>query len=157
MGESAQASDMRAARVALPGALAERRLAIGVALVTAAAGAFLFHQLMAWPPHEDETLALFVGRHPLDELFQLVLEERGGAPLHFLLAWCVVHAGLGLEALRALSALFALGSLPLIALLGIRLAGRRPALIATALAAAMTPATQIASLPSRSRKYGCQA
>jgi hypothetical protein len=136
MGESAQASDMRAARVALPRVVAERWLGLGVALVTAATGAFLLHQLMAWPPHEDETLALFVGRHPLDELFQLVLEERGGAPLHFLLAWCVVHAGFGLEALRTLSALFALGSLPLVALLGVRLAGRRPALVATALTAA---------------------
>jgi hypothetical protein len=136
MGESAQASDMRTARVTLPRVLAERWLELGVAAVTAVAGAFLVHQLMAWPPHEDETLALFVGRHPLDELFQLVLEERGGAPLHFLLAWCVVHAGFGLEALRTLSALFALGSLPLVALLGVRLAGRLPALVATALAAA---------------------
>src|ERR671915_1661040 len=136
MGESAQASEMRETRVVLPGALAERWFGLGVALVIAAAGSFLLHQLMAWQPHEDETLALFVGRHPLDELFQIVLEERGGAPLHFLLAWCVVHAGFGLEALRALSALFALGSLPLIALLGARLAGRRPALVATALAAA---------------------
>ena len=136
MGESAQTSDLSRPRLALPAALAERWFAVGVSAVTAAAAAFLFHQLMAWPPHEDETLALFVGRHPLDELFGIVLEERGGAPLHFLLAWCVVHAGFGLEALRALSALFALGSLPLVALLGVRLADRRPALVATALAAA---------------------
>ena len=136
MAESAHASDMRRARLAVPAGLAARWFGLAVGLVTVVAAAFLFHQLMAWPPHEDETLALFVGRHPLGELFGIVLEERGGAPLHFLLAWGVVQAGLGLEALRALSALFALGSLPLIALLGERLAGRRPALVATALAAA---------------------
>src|SRR4026207_1679069 len=50
----------------------------GVALRTAAAGAFLFHQLLAWPPHEDETLPLFVGRHPLHQMFHGVAEARGG-------------------------------------------------------------------------------
>ena len=74
---------------------------LGVAAITLAAAGFLFHQLLAWPPHEDETLPLFIGRHPLDQMFQVVLEERGGAPLHFLLAWTVAHLGLGLEGLRA--------------------------------------------------------
>ena len=69
-----------------------------------AAAAFLFHQLLAWPPHEDEALPLFIGRHPLDQMFQVVLEERGGAPLHFLLAWAVAHLELGLGGLRAVSA-----------------------------------------------------
>jgi hypothetical protein len=108
---------------------------LAVAAIAAAAAAFLFHQLLAWPPHEDETLPLFVGRHPLGELFQVVLEERGGAPLHFLLAWGVAHLGLGLEGLRALSALFAVASLPVVALLAARLAGRVPALLATAIVA----------------------
>lgn len=40
-------------------------LAIGAVVV--AAGVFLWHQLMAWPPHEDETLALFVGRDSSSE------------------------------------------------------------------------------------------
>ena len=108
---------------------------LGVAALAAAAAAFLFHQLLAWPPHEDETLPLFVGRHPLGELFQVVLEERGGAPLHFLLAWAVAHLGFGLEGLRALSALFAVASIPVVALLAARLAGRVPALIATVIVA----------------------
>ena len=38
---------------------------LGVGGVAVAAAAFLLHQLMAWPPHEDETLALFVGRDSL--------------------------------------------------------------------------------------------
>ena len=109
---------------------------LGVAAIAAAAGGFLLHQLMAWPPHEDETLALFVGRHPLDQLFQVVLEERGGAPLHFLLAWAIAHLGLGLEALRTVSAAFAVASLPVIALLLARLGGRMRALVGTLLVAA---------------------
>src|ERR671910_3146153 len=108
---------------------------LGVAAITAAAAGFLFHQLLAWPPHEDEALPLFIGRHPLDEMFQVVLEERGGAPLHFLLAWTVAHLDLGLEGLRALSAFFAVASLPIVALLLVRLAGRLPALIGTVLVA----------------------
>jgi hypothetical protein len=121
--------------VSAPGA---RRLALplGVAAVTIAAAAFLLHQLMAWPPHEDETLALFVGRDSLGGVLDQVTTERGGAPLHFLLAWGVAHAGLGLGTLRLLSAAFAVASLPLVALLGVRLAGRQAALLAPALAAA---------------------
>ena len=64
-----------------------------------------------------------------------MLEERGGAPLHFLLAWVVAHLGLGLGGLRALSALFAVASLPVVALLAARLAGRVPALVATVIVA----------------------
>ncbi|MHB1243195.1 MAG: hypothetical protein ACYC1P_07340, partial [Gaiellaceae bacterium] len=109
--------------------------ALGVAATALAAGAFLFHQLLAWPPHEDEALPLFVGRHPLGDLFQVVLEERGGAPLHFLLAWAVAHLGFGLEGLRTLSAAFAVASLPVVALLLARLAGPARALLATAVVA----------------------
>jgi hypothetical protein len=117
------------------GDLDRRLFAAGVAALTAGTAAFLLVQLSAWPPHEDETLPLFVGRQPLADLFDIVLGKRGGAPLHFLLAWVVAHAGGGLQTMRVLSALFAVGSLPAIALLGKRLAGRGPALAATALAA----------------------
>ena len=100
-----------------------------------AASAFLLHQLMAWPPHEDETLALFVGRDSLAGVVEHVTRDRGGAPLHFLFAYAVAHLGLGLGSLRLVSAAFAVASLPLVALLGRRLAGRSAALIATALVA----------------------
>ncbi len=136
MTESAHTSRVHARSTGLPAVLGRRWFPLGVGAVAAAAAAFLLHQLLAWPPHEDETLALFVGRHPLGGLFQVVLEERGGAPLHFLLAWAVAHLGLGLEALRLLSAAFAVASLPLVALLGRRLAGRAPALVATVVVAA---------------------
>jgi hypothetical protein len=115
--------------------LAEWWLWLGVGGVTVAAGAFLLHQLMAWPPHEDETLALFVGRDSLPGVVEHVTRDRGGAPLHFLVAWAVAHLGFGLGGLRLASALFAVASLPLVALLGLRLAGRRVALVATVLVA----------------------
>jgi hypothetical protein len=115
--------------------LAEWWLWLGVGGVTLGAAAFLLHQLMAWPPHEDETLALFVGRDSLPGVVEHVTRDRGGAPLHFLVAWAVAHLGFGLGGLRLASAIFALASLPLVALLGVRLAGRRVALVATVLVA----------------------
>src|SRR5829696_991934 len=115
--------------------LAAHWFPLGVGAITTGTAAFLFHQLLAWPPHEDEALPLFIGRHPLDEMFQVVLEERGGAPLHFLLAWTVAHLDLGLEGLRAFSALFAVASLPVVALLLARLGGRVAALLGTLLLA----------------------
>ena len=128
------------AHVAASGASARARLAaswavLGVAGVTIAASAFLLHQLMAWPPHEDETLALLVGRDSLSGVVEHVTRDRGGAPLHFLLAWAVAHLGFGLGGLRLVSAAFALGSLPLVAILATRLAGRRVALVTTAIVA----------------------
>ncbi len=108
---------------------------VAVGAISVAASAFLAHQLMAWPPHEDETLALFVGRDNLPGVVEHVTRDRGGAPLHFLLAWAVAHLGLGLGGLRTISAAFAVASLPLVALLGRRIADRRRALLATALVA----------------------
>jgi hypothetical protein len=120
---------------ATPRDLDRRLFAAGVAAITIGTGAFLLVQLSGWPPHEDETLPLFVGRQSLGGLFDTVLGKRGGAPLHFVLAWVVAHTGGGLETMRFLSALFATASLPAIAILGRRLAGRGPALGAVALAA----------------------
>ena len=136
MSESAQATRIGTREITLPGALARGWLPVGVAIAMAGTAAFLLHQLLAWPPHEDETLALFVGRHSLAELFQVVLGERGGAPLHFLFAWALAHLGLGLGPLRLVSTIFAVASLPLVALLGLRLAGRKQALLATVLVSA---------------------
>src|SRR6266511_6061296 len=94
----------------------------GTAAVTAGLAAVLGWFLRAWPPHEDEALALFVGRGSLGSVFHTVIAERGGAPLHFVFAWIVVHLGGGLTALRVISLVFAAASVPLIALLGARLA-----------------------------------
>ena len=135
MSDSAHATEIGGRALALPRVLERHWFPMGVTALMVVTATFLLHRLMAWPPHEDETLALFVGRHPLGDLFQVVLEERGGAPLHFLLAWVVAHLGFGLEGLRLVSALLAVGSLPLIALLCLRLSARLPALVATAVVA----------------------
>ena len=136
MSETAQATRFGAREWALARPwLAARWFPLGVGAITLAAAAFLFHQLLAWPPHEDEALPLFIGRHPLDQMFQVVLEERGGAPLHFLLAWAIAHLELGLGGLRAVSAFFAVASLPVVALLLARLGGRSAGLIGTLLVA----------------------
>ena len=116
--------------------LAERWFALGVAGCTVAVAIFFLVSLRTWPPHEDETLALFVGRDSLGGLLHTVHGERGGAPLHFLVAWVVVHLGGGLTALRLASVLFAVASVPVLALLSARLAGRRIGLVATVLASA---------------------
>jgi hypothetical protein len=114
----------------------ERWFPLGVAVCAVGLGVFLLASLRQWPPHEDETLALFVGRDSLGGLFHTVHAERGGAPLHFLVAWVVAQLGGGLTALRLASVAFAVASVPVIAALAERLAGRRVALVATALASA---------------------
>jgi hypothetical protein len=113
-----------------------RTFRLGVAACTAGVAAFLLARLTAWPPHEDETLALFVGRDSLPGMLDTVLGERGGAPLHFLFAWGVAHLGGGLGALRLMSAAFAVASVPVIAALCAKIAGRGVALAATVLVSA---------------------
>jgi Dolichyl-phosphate-mannose-protein mannosyltransferase len=110
--------------------------ALGVTAIAVAVAVFFLLQLTAWPPHEDEALALFVGRDSFGDLVGHVTHDRGGAPLHFVLAWCVAHAGFGLAGLRLVSAALAVASIPVMALLGRRLADRRTALLGTAIAAA---------------------
>jgi hypothetical protein len=79
---------------------------------------------------------LFVGRDSLPGVLDTVLGDRGGAPLHFLFAWAVAHLGGGLVALRLVSAAFAVASVPVVAALCARLAGRAAALAATAVVSA---------------------
>jgi len=109
---------------------------LGVAGITGAFAAFLLLQAIHWPPHEDETLVFFVSRQPLSDLFSTVFEQRGGAPLHFLLAKAMVAVWPGLLGLRLISVVFAVASVPVMAALVSRLTDRRTALVATAIAAA---------------------
>ena len=106
---------------------------LGVSAFTCAVAAFLLARLTAWPPHEDEVLALFTGRESMHDAVRTVLGERGGAPLHFLFAWAIAHTGGGLVELRLVSAFFAVASVPLMALLVARIADRTTALVATAI------------------------
>jgi hypothetical protein len=107
-----------------------------VGTISAGLTAFLLLQAIHWPPHEDETLVFFVSRQPLGELFSTVFEERGGAPLHFLLAHFVSSGWSSLVGLRLISVVFAVASVPVIAALVARLTDRWTALAATAIAAA---------------------
>jgi hypothetical protein len=102
-------------------------------LAVACALGWLVH---LWPPHEDEALALFVGRGSPGDVLHTVIAQRGGAPLHFLIAWAVVHLGGGLTALRIVSLVFAVASVPLMALLGARLADRTTGVVGAAFASA---------------------
>src|SRR5438128_1219676 len=106
---------------------------LGLASCTTGVAAFLLARLTAWPPHEDETLALFTGRESMHDATRTVLNERGGAPLHFLFAWLIAHTGGGLVELRLVSAFFAVASVPLIGLLVASLTDRTTALVATAI------------------------
>jgi hypothetical protein len=80
-------------------------------------------------------LVLTVGRGSFSDLVDTVVHRRGGAPLHFVLAWIVENSGGGLVGIRLLSAIFALASIPLIAALTRRVTGdERAAIVATVLA-----------------------
>jgi hypothetical protein len=112
-----------------------RAFRAGVAACAIAVAAFLFARLHAWPPHEDETLALFIGRNSLEDVLGIVHGDRGGAPLHFLAAWIMVELDAGLTGLRLVSAVAAVASVPAVAALLSGLAGRTVALFGTVLVA----------------------
>jgi hypothetical protein len=90
------------------------------------------------PLFEDEAVAGLIAARPFPEVIETVVDDRGGAPLHFVLA----HLALALEpsatALRALSVVFAAGAVVLCYLLAARLAGRAAGAIAAAVAATST-------------------
>jgi 4-amino-4-deoxy-L-arabinose transferase-like glycosyltransferase len=109
---------------------------LGVGVIAAALATFLLFQMTVWPPHEDETLVFFVTQQPIGDVFSTVFVERGGAPFHWLLAYIAGWISPSLTALRLVSVIFAVASMPVIAALVARLTDRRTALVATALAAA---------------------
>jgi hypothetical protein len=80
-------------------------------------------------------LVLTVGRGSFSDLVDTVVHRRGGAPLHFVLAWLVEHAGGGLVGIRLLSAIFAVASVPVIAAITRRVTDdQRAAIVASVLA-----------------------
>jgi hypothetical protein len=124
-----------AVRRALAWALADS-YRLGVAGITAALAGFLLVQAIHWPPHEDETLVFFVSRQSLGDLFSTVFEERGGAPLHFLLAHALTAVWPNLLGLRLISVVFAVASVPVTAALVRRMTDPRTALLSTLIASA---------------------
>jgi hypothetical protein len=90
------------------------------------------------PLFEDEAVAGLVAARPLGELLGTVMWDRGGAPLHFVVA----HAGFSLggdwETLRWLSVAAALASVPVCFDLGRRLGGPPAGAVAALVAASST-------------------
>jgi hypothetical protein len=87
------------------------------------------------PLHEDEAVAGLISAQPFGEVLQTVVLDRGGAPLHFVLAHVALGVDSSPETLRWLSIVFALATIPLCYDLARRLAGSFAGLIAAVLAA----------------------
>jgi hypothetical protein len=98
----------------------------------------LWHDVGEKPLFEDEAVAGLVAARPVGELLGTVMWDRGGAPLHFLLA----HAGFavsgGWETLRWLSVAAALASVPVCFDLGRRLGGPPAGAVAALVVASST-------------------
>jgi mannosyltransferase len=95
----------------------------------------LFPDVTDKPLHEDEAVAGLISARPLGDMLHTVVLDRGGAPLHFLLAHVALALDTTADALRWLSLVFALATIPLCFDLGRRLAGTAAGLTAAALAA----------------------
>jgi hypothetical protein len=88
--------------------------------------------------YEDEAIAGLIAMRPMPEVLDTVLVDRGGAPLHFVLAHVAFWIHTSPEALRLLSVVFALGTVPLCFELGRRLDGVGAGVVAAAVAASST-------------------
>src|SRR6478672_6476648 len=114
-------------------------IAVGPALaLTAAAGLLLARTVpdVAHKPwHEDEAVAGLISAQPLGDGLHTVLLDRGGAPLHFLLAHLAFAVDGSPRTLRWLSVVFALATVPLCYDLARRVSGRFAGLTAALLVA----------------------
>ncbi|MGI8606137.1 MAG: glycosyltransferase family 39 protein [Gaiellaceae bacterium] len=99
---------------------------LGLAALAGAAG-FLLARLApavgAKPLVEDEAVAGLVAVRPFGEVVDTVLTERGGSPLHFVLAHVALVVDTSPDAIRWLSVVFALVAVALTFDLARRLAG----------------------------------
>jgi hypothetical protein len=114
-------------------------LLVAPALVLAGSMAYLLAVVLpdvhGKPWHEDEAVAGLISAQPLGATLQTVLLDRGGAPLHFVLAHLAFAVNGSPTTLRWLSLVFALATIPLSYDLARRLAGQFAGLTAAALAA----------------------
>src|SRR4029450_10411113 len=131
-------TDVRRPKPVLPRA----RTHVAAAASVAAATGFLLYRLApdvtGKALYEDEGITALVSMRPLTEVLTTVVLDRGGAPLHFVLAHAVLAANASSSALRWLSVLFALASVPLCFDLGQRLGGMGAGVIAAVVAASST-------------------
>jgi hypothetical protein len=90
------------------------------------------------PLYEDEATAGLIAMRPLDEVLDTVVLDRGGAPLHFVLAHAVFWLDASADALRWLSVACAVATVPLCFDLARRLGGTPAGIVAAAVAASST-------------------
>jgi hypothetical protein len=135
---SIRQTDDRRSQTVLPRA----RTHVAAAASVAAATGFLLYRLApdvtGKALYEDEAITALISMRPLTEVLTTVVLDRGGAPLHFVLAHAVLAANASSSALRWLSVLFALASVPLCFDLGRRLGGMGAGVIAAVVAASST-------------------
>jgi hypothetical protein len=122
--------------------LVRARIRLVAVVSVAAATGFLLYRLApdvsSKPLYEDEAITGLISMRPLTEVLDTVIVDRGGAPLHFVLAHAVFAVDASASALRWLSVLFALASVPLCFDLGRRLGGLGAGVIAAVVAASST-------------------
>src|SRR5207247_10752518 len=97
---------------------------VGLIGLTALLCARLLPDIAGKPLHEDEAVAGLISARPLGDLLHTVVLDRGGAPLHFLLAHFVLAIDTTPESLRWLSLVFAMATVPLCYDFTRRLAGQ---------------------------------
>jgi hypothetical protein len=110
-------------------------------LVGAAAGFLLYRvapDVGEKALYEDEAIAGLIAMRPLPEVLDTVLVDRGGAPLHFVLAHAMFWLDTSAEALRLLSMLSALGAVLLCFDVARRLGGAVAGVVAAVVAASST-------------------
>jgi mannosyltransferase len=90
------------------------------------------------PYYEDEAVAGLISMRPLGEVLETVVIDRGGAPLHFVLAHGAFWIDPSADALRWLSVLAAVAAVPLCYDLARRLGGSEAGIVAAAVAASST-------------------
>ena len=141
-------AEARAARDALAAGRIRSRTAvldrpeaatIGVAAALLLSAGFLLARLVpdvrGKPIFNDEVVAGLTALHPIGELVDIVISDRGGAPLHFALAHVALALDPSPEALRWLSVVFALATVPVCYDLGRRLGGATAGVVAAVVAA----------------------
>jgi hypothetical protein len=98
----------------------------------------LWPDVGAKPLYEDEAIAGLISMRPLREVLDTVMLDRGGAPLHFVLAHIAFAVDTSADALRWLSVGCALGAVPLTFDLGRRLGGTAAGCVAAVVVASST-------------------
>jgi uncharacterized membrane protein len=104
------------------------RASVAAWAAVAAAVGFLLARIVpdvrGKPLFEDEAVSGLISSRPLGEIILTTVWDRGGAPLHFLLAHLAFQFDASADALRWLSVVFAIGTVLVCYDLGRRLAGQ---------------------------------